>query len=328
MDGQRFDALTRALAGRTSRRRALAVFLGAVGGGLVRSSASAAGQTAGALCNRNSQCASGVCGERDRAGRRRCQCVGAADCPAPANKCDRAVCQAGACTTGTPKVCAPCKTCSDGSCVPLATDPRCDGVCSDGDCVSVCLPVQSACDPNTQNCCQDDVTECSYEANCTSGQGDARCCRPIGATCASRCDCCENADCVANRCALQAGQQCASSSECALGGCCDGTCRNFESDVLNCGGCGRVCPTAPHLAKFYCEAGACFAQCGVTSMFCDGRCATIETDEENCGACDVRCETGERCCGGVCVTQSTDMNCGTCGFKCPSGLHCNNDICT
>ncbi len=129
------------------------------------------------------------------------------------------ICTNGVCA-GTPAVCQPCKACAGGSCQPIEFDPDCptgccngvcctaDEACISGVCTPTCIPVQSVCNPTAPTCCQSTPTECSVEANCTTTQGEARCCRPVGQACSNRCDCCGNADCTNGVCGLADGQQC------------------------------------------------------------------------------------------------------------------------
>jgi hypothetical protein len=97
MDGRDFDALTRSLSGSGSRRRMVAGLaagvLGLVG---LRSAEAASCRAAGNICRENANCCSGLCGPKDRSGRRRCHCQSLADCPAP-DQCRAATCDDGIC---------------------------------------------------------------------------------------------------------------------------------------------------------------------------------------------------------------------------------------
>ena len=117
MDGDRFDSLTKTIAG-TSRRSLLKVGLGAVLSGAVgtfsRESVDAARRlrALGQICRKDGDCASGACGPRDGRGRGRCRCATAADCPQPepGSLCRSAICDAGVCTMND--VCTARGTCA------------------------------------------------------------------------------------------------------------------------------------------------------------------------------------------------------------------------
>jgi hypothetical protein len=252
------------------------------------------------------------------------------------------VCTNGVCA-GTPVVCAQaCQACVGGRCQPIESDPDCPTGCCNGTCCAahegcvegacqqVCLPVQGACDPVAPTCCDlGTLSICSYEANCTANQEEARCCRPIGGQCADRCDCCENADCVGSTCLLGTGQQCANADECAgqfglFGDCCDGTCRNLHNDVNNCGECGNVCPS-PAIANAIalCDSGQCTTACTAGFTLCGGGCVPLATDEANCGACGSACDPARTCCNGSCrFLPDDEFNCGACGNACADGETC------
>ncbi len=116
MDGNRFDDLAKGLATSHTRRSLLRALAGAtlatVAG--VRNAGRAAGAgSKGALCNRNSHCASGYCAPRDRAGRRRCSCApGLTDCGVTCVDTDNDPLNCFACG----RACAVNETCSEGAC--------------------------------------------------------------------------------------------------------------------------------------------------------------------------------------------------------------------
>lgn len=295
-------------------------------------------------------------------------CLSAANCPVPTAPCQVATCSAGVCgqaqaanTTpcddgdpctdggvcvdgacvGTPMDCPTCQACVGGACQPVDRDPACGTQCCGGSCCPashtcignacqpVCLSLRSVCNPMAPPaCCQDHPTECSVEANCTTAQEDARCCRSFGQPCGDRCDCCGNADCVGGTCQLATGQQCLDASECAglVPGCCGGVCRELADDVSHCGQCGNTCPasTDPN-ADASCFLGNCITICRDGFTFCNDACVPLASDETNCGACGNACPGGQTCCNGVCRDLANDENnCGGCGFLCP-GTCCNGD---
>lgn len=75
MDASRFDSLTRNLATSSTRRRILASLAAGVLG-LARTDWTGARACAsrGAVCRESANCCSGLCGDRDATGRRRCIC--------------------------------------------------------------------------------------------------------------------------------------------------------------------------------------------------------------------------------------------------------------
>lgn len=81
MDGSRFDTVARALAGGGSRRSLMKAAFGAAVGGAVtvalsEETAAARKRVVGEVCRKNGDCASDVCGPKDRYGRKRCACEG------------------------------------------------------------------------------------------------------------------------------------------------------------------------------------------------------------------------------------------------------------
>src|SRR5215213_8048990 len=128
MDENQFDAFTKTFAVR-SRRSFLKNLTGLIAGGVTALSGfeadAASCRAPGTVCREHANCCSGICGEPDRFGRRRCQCQTVADCPASSNKCKPSVCTDGVCTTTT----VTC-TASDQCHVAGTCDPT-TGLCSD-----------------------------------------------------------------------------------------------------------------------------------------------------------------------------------------------------
>jgi hypothetical protein len=98
VDHSRFDALTRTAAKASSRRALLGTAISAALAGFIGQRAEAAADRGpGAICRKNGDCATGVCGLKDRTGRQRCQCVDVSDCPGSDSSCPAAVCSNGIC---------------------------------------------------------------------------------------------------------------------------------------------------------------------------------------------------------------------------------------
>ena len=189
-------------------------------------------------------------------------------CGACGNTCDPGeVCCNGACRSpaecaGCEGGCSPTETCCNGVCVDLATDEdncgACDDPCSSGQfcCGSTCVA------GNDRNNCGDACSTCG---------GDQLCC---GGSCTDR-----------------TTTQCSScTSGCAGGECCVdesmGMCIDTNTDPMNCGGCGDVCPAGQG-----CRNGSCCTMCA-------GSCVNTNTSASHCGGCNRFCALG--CCGGSC----------------------------
>ena len=146
--------------------------------------------------------------------------------------------------------------------------------------------------------------------------------------------------------------------DCNAGMANDGCEANPQTDVANCGGCGRSC-AAVHLAA--CVAGACSGACNAgfgdcnSNKLADGCEINLNTDVMHCGACPTTCSTNNltpTCIGGVCggtctvghVNCNNDLsdgcesdplvdvkNCGGCGNMCSSAnvqvAHCAGGLC-
>lgn len=175
MDDIRFDRFVQSLAATGSRRRLLAgVAAGVLGlAGLDRAGARTC-SAPGSVCREHATCCSGVCGPKDRSGRRRCQCQSPADCRQP-DQCHAATCIDGACgeviltgqtcddrnvcTTGT--VCQANGACGGGSPIPCTSQDQCH--------TAVCDPVRGCVQtPLTGPTC-DDGDACTQTATCQNG---------------------------------------------------------------------------------------------------------------------------------------------------------------
>ena len=225
MDGTRFDAWTKALAGNRPRRGALRLLAGGALGAALglparRAAADHGCRHPGVICSRDGQCCSGDC-------RTTCRCTRAGQCPQPAatEPCRKAVCTStGKCalrnkTDGVS--CGDGGTCQDGGCVPCVPDcagkacgagDGCGGACQRGSCTEgrtcggggtpgVCGACASATavpfcgrEPTSPTCGRDQYGNACQCVRTTGGgvvctQGGA--CYPSGPICQTDADCSE-----------------------------------------------------------------------------------------------------------------------------------------
>jgi hypothetical protein len=149
VDASRFDALTRSLTGTGSRRRLLGGFVaGAIGLAGWRGSDGRTCSARGTVCREHATCCSGLCGEKDRTGRRRCACPG-----------DAVTCE-GVCCPDSAQVCGYRQTPDTigvipGCCLPPGTEL--EGGCNDETKKRCCAfffgsASQYTCDPATNRC--------------------------------------------------------------------------------------------------------------------------------------------------------------------------------
>jgi hypothetical protein len=99
VDAPRFDAFARSLVSPASRRRLIGGLAAGALGLFGRGGAQARICSApGTICREHANCCSGLCGPKDRTGRRRCTaCQSAGECPQPAELCEVATCTGGVC---------------------------------------------------------------------------------------------------------------------------------------------------------------------------------------------------------------------------------------
>jgi hypothetical protein len=212
---------------------------------------------------------------------------------------------------------------SEGVCVPPGCDGQKDGYgCSLGSglpgacCGGTCVDTTS--DP--QNCYGCGIAcaagYCQTGWGCVPGsipQGCLQSCGP-GTMCAG--GACVNQTCLASGVIFY--QPTLASSEYCLaqdgdaGLCCpSGACAHFDSDPLNCGGCGVICAPGQSCQNGLCNgdaqcgaghAGAyCRLDAGLSFLCCPGLgCTDTSFDSQNCGSCNVACPASETCDAGVC----------------------------
>ncbi|AUX41368.1 hypothetical protein SOCE26_027790 [Sorangium cellulosum] len=136
-----------------------------------------------------------------------------------------------------------------------STDPRaplCDR--ATGRCVA-CLPGAGAC-PAGHTCAPDMmacVPGCESQSDCPA----PLVCDPAKRACVG---CVTDTDCLDGTVCTSEGecvQGCSAARPCPGGAaCCEGLCRDLQTDALSCGVCGRACPVLPH-GESACVSGAC-----------------------------------------------------------------------
>lgn len=334
MDGTRFDHLARRLAAGVSRRDMLkgaigAALAAAVSGRVVDA---AACRPPKAVCRKDGECCSGICGPKDRTGRQRCACpsgqvaCGTAcvtpasfqtdvkNCGSCGHVCPRTTCQSAICSAGvcglTPDPARVDHACNDGN--PCTENDRCQ---IDGACIGtpkVCPVVDdqcgtAVCNPATGAC------ETTPVANSTPCNADSNLCTTN--------DSCQNGVCVAGPatdCSSQTTQCTTAACDPTTGRCVstpvsDSTPCNADSnlctvgDVCQSGLCIAGTPTDCSSLVTQCATAACNPATGI----CD---VTPVADATPCNADANVCTVGDVCQTGVCVagTPKTCASRGPC----------------
>ncbi|MBI5534032.1 MAG: hypothetical protein HY898_15025 [Deltaproteobacteria bacterium] len=213
-------------------------------------------------------------------------------------------------------------TCNAGSCV-LACEAgwgNCDGNVANGceaqlNTNTNCGSCGQACSPaNATGSCTTGVCQI---AGCNAGFGNcdgnvANGCESNLNTDIAHCGSCPNACSFAHATAACTGGVCSIAS-CNSGWAnCDGAAPNgcevsLQTDMGNCGACGRACGTQNVLSRA-CSSGVCsstctlgFANCSLPATGADDGCElTVSTNSTNCGACANNCTVlgGGFVCGG------------------------------
>lgn len=126
------------------------------------------------------------------------------------------------------------------------------------------------------------------------------------------------------------GEECTVGADCKKGlFCCNGSCVDPNSDVLNCGACSNACGHA-HAAP-HCSMGVCSLTCASGYGDCDGDPKTgcesdLKATAAHCGSCDTTCmapNTPGACRAGICVTGQCSTGFGDCNNNLGDGCEVN-----
>lgn len=304
VDGQRFDELTRLIGAGATRRRVLKGLTGALLG--VGGLAGARSAMAGAVC----QTEGAACGELE--------CCGELVCFADNT----------------------CQTCSEADAACASSSECCSGNCS---------PSTETCQPAEEPICAfifEDCTElpCCFDALCASdGFGNSVCFRPnecpVEGDGCGKGFCCPGLECVENICTVvcndEPGAECGSDAACCAEAglsCVEGVCTLDVCRVAE-EACGVGAPCCGDLE---CDDSVCMppvvepecevdADCVVVAagdvdaaICCAGVCRQIECcidDILTGGDPNARCDDGESCFEGLCVSI------------CQGDASCEDDAC-
>jgi hypothetical protein len=80
---------------------------------------------------------------------------------------------------------------------------------------------------------------------------------------------------------------------------CGDACVDLQSDRLNCGACGAMCPGISVCIAGRCRTGT---MCPPGQFMCASSCVDLQTDAMNCGACGNICSRDTACVSGSCVS--------------------------
>ena len=331
MDGQRFDAITRALASAKTRRHVLGALLASAAASVLPRRAAAEGAYCGVTCVDSGE-----------------NCDGATD---GCYTCCDPLCVD---LTLDPNNCGDCGVVCPGGSYAGCINAACYLNCPDGwtNCGQYCADVAN----DIQNClaCGNvcNATDVCCPAGCSSPQFDDGNCGACGNACPAGQRCC-NAECVDSdsdvRYCGSCDVSCAADQVCRRGACaarcpagqlfCDPDCIDPQNDSANCGACGAVCA-----GNDRCQGGACVSICADGTTDCGGKCVDLTSDQNNCGACGVVCDSATSCANGICIRPecpsgqtrcqdgcfdtTTDANhCGGCTNVCIDGLTCCAGAC-
>jgi hypothetical protein len=257
-------------------------FGGAVGNAGASGSAGAFGSAGTSACNAGEKLCAGACvaSNDPETG------CGEASCDACSSAnampiCDNGECAVGSCASGFGN----CDNQAGDGCEQELTDDEHCGGCRN-DCTSQGSSGGFA--------CVSGVCGCTSDQQCREDFGDTgnATCNTTNRTCV-----CDNTECrPGEACERQGSVQrcrCNGGTACIEGQtCCESPagCRTLDTDMLNCGACGKACPTG-----FACEQGLCACS---SDTDCDagsaGTCVA-DTGPGRCSCGGVVCAPGERC---------------------------------
>lgn len=234
MDPTRFDALTRFLATRPSRRAVLRGLTGGLTAGLLGRQAVADDcKAAGKACSKASQCCSGLCAPPP-SGHTSVAHSGSACCAT-----GQVIDPGGACCTPDPKATTCAGTCGTvtNNCGQSVDCDGCDTsqclICQGHTCVSTCGTCQAcsggSCQPTSTGTCQ------------TAGGSAGSCC--AGECCPSSCRCLSSGNGIFCYSGRIGGDVCSSDADCTVAGTsCQQHTNVMQCLQINCTGNADVCP--------------------------------------------------------------------------------------
>lgn len=236
---------------------------------------------------------------------------------------------------------------SDGCEVSLTDDPKncgaCGNACSAFETCSSGSCAAKSCPANMADCNRTNTDGCEV-----SLKNDPINCGACGTTCSANGG---TPSCSSGACQIA----CAPSFENCNGQVTDGCEINTQTDKMNCGACGTVCPGINGTAS--CLAGSCQIACDANHADVDGNLANgceidLRIDPNNCGSvgvvctnptgavgscvnkvCRATCSAGYGNCDGNplngCEKLDTMANCGACGTACNAGTQtCQAGACS
>lgn len=306
MDADRFDALTRFLANRPSRRQVLRGLAGGLTAGLLSRQAGAADcKAAGKPCSKGDQCCSGLC--------------------APPPTGQTSVAHSGSVCCDTGQVIDPSGAC----CIPDPTSATCTGVCGPQtnncgqsvDCGPCCTPKTCADAPSQcgslDDGCGDTITcDCDACQTCSSGT-----CVPVACTALDECHNAGTCDPGTGSCSNPPAPN---GTTCSNGQCLDGACvTSCTPDCTGkCGGaadgCGGTCPGGCGSCET-CQNGLCVSACPTNGCYVcvNGGCQlTGQCPDGHCCSDILTYPNGafrECCCTGKWTPPGGEEQCNPCG---------------
>jgi DNA-binding beta-propeller fold protein YncE len=305
MDTGQFDRIARLVGATATRRRGLAVTVGALLSGWTGRVALSSGgpETAGPCgdggakanrCKRNSDCCTNLCNRKK--GRCRCQQAGK-PCAADRECCNKLTCSGGQCLRGRP--CTE-KNCPDGCCVGDA--------CRAGTLTEMCGRAGEICVTcGKGETCRDQrcraCSGCIDDGVCKGGESPSAC-----GTDAAACTVCSGSTdtCTNGRCRCGGGGACSGATPI----CVNGACVECASDAN--------CPASEYCVSGVCQ--TCPQQCSGDYPYCvQGNCAMCRTTDDCAG---VTTCNNDACCGtwAPTITFGSGPGSGAQQFDLPPGV--------